>query len=103
MHLSRAKSISARADRALNRIGGARDSQVLTLSGEKMGFEGALEGFERRGEPGKERQRIPDLRSSGSECSRANASLEYLNISFDDIISMVFSSFDRWIDDGEVR
>ena len=28
--------------------------QVLTLSGEKMGFEGTLEGFERRGEPGKE-------------------------------------------------
>ena len=74
MHLSRAKSISARTDRALNRIGGARDSQVLTLSGEKMGFEGTLKGFERRGEPGKERQRIPDLRSSSSECSRANAS-----------------------------
>ena len=53
MHLSRAKSISARTDRALNRIGGAH-SQVLTLSGEKMGFEGTLEGFERRGEPGKE-------------------------------------------------
>ena len=74
MHLSRAKSISARTDRALNRFGGARRSQVLTLSGEKMGFESTLEGFERRGEPGKEWQRIPNLRSSNSECSGANAS-----------------------------
>ena len=45
------KSVSARTDRALNRIRGAR-SQVLTLSGEKMGFEGTLDGFKRRGEPG---------------------------------------------------
>ena len=74
MHLSRAKSISARTDRALNRIGGARHSQVLTLRGEKMSFEGTLEGFERRGEPGKEWQRVPNLRSSSSECSGANAS-----------------------------
>ena len=74
MHLLRSKSISARTDRALNRIRGARHSQVLNLSGEKMGFEGTLEGFERREEPGKERQRIPDLRSSSSECSGANAS-----------------------------
>ena len=75
MHLSRAKSISARTDRALNRIGGARRSQVLTLSCEKIGFEGTLEGFERRGEPGKEWQRVPNLRSSSSECSGANASV----------------------------
>ena len=74
MHLSRTKSISARTDRALNRIGGACRSQVLTLSGEKIGFEGTLEGFERRGEPGKEWQRVPNLRSSSSECSGANAS-----------------------------
>ena len=52
MHLySRAKSISARTDRALDRIGGARRLQKLTLSGKKMSFEGTLEGFERRGEP----------------------------------------------------
>ena len=74
MHLSRAKSISARSVRALNRIGGARHSQVLTLRGEKMSFEGTLEGFERRGEPDKEWQRVPNLRSSSSECSGANAS-----------------------------
>ena len=74
MHLSRAKSISARTDRALDRIGGARHSQVLTLSGETMGFEGTLEGFERRGEPGEEWHRVPDLRSNSSECSGANAS-----------------------------
>ena len=47
---------------------------MKTLSGEKMGFEGTLEGFERRGEPGKEWQRIPNPRSSSSECSGANAS-----------------------------
>ena len=75
MHLySCAKSISARTDRALDRIGGARRSQVLTLSGEKMSFEGTLEGFERRGEPDKEWQRVPNLRSSNSKCSGANAS-----------------------------
>ena len=74
MHLSRAKSISARTDRALNRIGGVC-SQVLTLSGEKMGFEGTLKVLESR-EPGKEWQRIPDLRNSGSECSGANASFD---------------------------
>ena len=75
MHLySRAKSISARTDRALDRIGGARRSQGLTLSGEKMSFEGTLEGFERRGEPDKEWQRVPNLRSSNSECPGANAS-----------------------------
>ena len=74
MHLSRAKSISAQTDRALNRIRGARRSQALTLSGEKMGFEGTLEGFKRRGEPGKEWQRVPNPRSSSSECSGANAS-----------------------------
>ena len=51
MHLSCAKSISARTDQAFNRIGGARRSQVLTLIGEKMGYEGTLEGFERRGQP----------------------------------------------------
>ena len=39
-----------------------------------MGFEGALEGFERGGEPGKEGQRVPNLRSSSSECSGAIAS-----------------------------
>ena len=74
MHLSRATSISARADRALDRIRGARRSQVLTLSGEKMSFEGTLVGFERRGEPGKGWQRVPNLRSSNFECSGVNAS-----------------------------
>ena len=53
MNLSCAKSISAQTDQALNRIGAAC-SQVLTPIGEKMGFEGTLDGFERRGEPGKE-------------------------------------------------
>ena len=43
-NLSRTKSIRAQMNRAVNRIGGAR-SQVLTPSGEKMGFEGTLEGF----------------------------------------------------------
>ena len=50
---------------------------MLTLSGEKMGFEFTLEGFERRGdpgEPGKEWQKVPNLRDSSSECSGANAS-----------------------------
>ena len=33
-----------------------------------------LEGFKRRGEPGKEWWRVPNLRSSSSECPGTNAS-----------------------------
>ena len=47
MHLSRAKSISARTNRILNRIGGARSQvltsmQQLTLSCVKMGLRARL-------------------------------------------------------------
>jgi len=38
--------------------------KVLKLSGEKVGFVGTLDGFQRRGEPDKEWQGVPNLSSS---------------------------------------